>query len=123
MKEQNKNTMDEAIMARIDYVELPGPQLAATKAFYEATFGWSFTDFGPTYSATETGDVDVGLDGDVAAMKAPLPVIRVSNLERAAAAVEAAGGSICVPIFGFPGGRRFHFKDPSGNELAVWCTP
>jgi uncharacterized protein len=110
-------------MARIDYIELPGAQLAATKAFYEATFGWSFTDFGPEYSATGTSDVDVGLDASAEAVKVPLPVIRVTNLERAAAAVEAAGGVICVPIFGFPGGRRFHFKDPSGNELAVWCTP
>jgi uncharacterized protein len=110
-------------MARIDYVELPAPQLAATKAFYEATFGWSFTDYGPTYAATGSGDVDLGLDADEAAVRVPLPVIRVSNLERAAAAVEAAGGTISVAIFGFPGGRRFHFKDPSGNELAVWCTP
>jgi uncharacterized protein len=109
-------------MARIDYVELPGTQLAATKAFYEATFGWTFTDYGPTYSATGTGDVDVGLDADTKAT-APIPVIRVTDLERALAAVEGAGGTICVPIFGFPGGRRFHFKDPSGNELAVWCTP
>jgi uncharacterized protein len=115
--------MREVEMARIDYIELPGAQLAATKAFYEATFGWSFTDFGPTYSSTETGDVDVGIDGGDDRVKVPLPVIRVSNLERAAAAVEAAGGVISVPIFGFPGGRRFHFKDPSGNELAVWCSP
>jgi uncharacterized protein len=110
-------------MARIDYIELPGTQLPATKAFYEASFGWSFTDYGPTYSATGTGDVDLGLDGDAEAVKVPLPVIRVSNLERALGAVEAAGGIISVPIFSFPGGRRFHFKDPSGNELAVWCTP
>jgi uncharacterized protein len=122
VKEQMQN-LCEAIMARIDYIELPGTQLAATKAFYEATFGWSFTDFGPEYSSTESGDVDLGLDASAEAVKVPLPVIRVSNLERAAAAVEAAGGVINVPIFGFPGGRRFHFKDPSGNELAVWCTP
>ncbi|MEN9873880.1 MAG: hypothetical protein RL186_777 [Pseudomonadota bacterium] len=110
-------------MARIDYIELPSPQLAATKAFYEATFGWSFADFGPTYSATETGDVDVGLDAAPDKVDKPLPVIRVSNLERAAEAVVAAGGLITVPIFGFPGGRRFHFQDPSGNVLAVWSTP
>ncbi len=122
MKEQKMN-LREAMMAQIDYIELPGQKLAATKAFYEATFGWSFTDFGPQYSATEGLAVDVGLDASDEAVKAPLPVIRVSNLERAAAAVKAAGGVISVPIFGFPGGRRFHFKDPSGNELAVWCTP
>jgi predicted enzyme related to lactoylglutathione lyase len=122
MKEQKMN-LHEAMMAQIDYIELLGQKLAATKAFYEATFGWSFTDFGPQYSATEGLAVDVGLDASDEAVKAPLPVIRVSNLERAAAAVKAAGGVISVPIFGFPGGRRFHFKDPSGNELAVWCTP
>ena len=110
-------------MAQIDYIELPGSHLAATKAFYEATFGWSFADFGPDYSATEGGLVDVGLDASATAVKVPLPVIRVSNLERAADAVIAAGGIISVPAFGFPGGRRFHFKDPSGNELAAWCTP
>jgi hypothetical protein len=107
-------------MARFNYVELPVGDVGAAKAFYETAFGWSLTGFGPTYAATLTGDTDIGLQGDPAeASKAPLPVIDVADLESALAAVEAAGGRIVRPIFAFPGGRRFHFLDPSGNELAV----
>ena len=107
-------------MARLNYVELPVSDIAAARTFYEAAFGWSMTAFGPTYAATLTGDTDVGLQGDPAeATKAPLPVIDVEDLESALAAVEAAGGRIVRPIFAFPGGRRFHFVDPSGNELAA----
>jgi hypothetical protein len=107
-------------MARLNYVELPVGDIGAAKAFYEAAFGWSLTGFGPTYAATVTGDTDIGLQGDPAeATKAPLPVIDVADLESALAAVEAAGGRIVRPIFEFPGGRRFHFLDPSGNELAA----
>jgi len=107
-------------MARLNYVELPVGDTGAAKAFYERAFGWSMTDFGPTYSATTSGDTDVGLQGDAAeASKAPLPVIAVDDLDAALAAVESAGGRIVRPIFAFPGGRRFHFLDPSGNEVAA----
>ena len=107
-------------MARLNYVELPVGDIAATKAFYEAAFGWSLTGFGPTYAATTTGDTDLGLQADAAeAPAAPLPVIDVPDLEAALAAVQAAGGTIVRPIFAFPGGRRFHFRDPTGNELAA----
>ncbi len=107
-------------MARLNYVELPVRDIGTTKDFYERAFGWSMTSFGPTYAATLTGDTDVGLQGDGAeATKAPLPVIEVEDLERALAAVEAAGGRIVRPIFSFPGGRRFQFVDPAGNELAA----
>ena len=106
-------------MARFNYVELPVGDIAAAKAFYEAAFGWSLTGFGPTYAATLTGDTDLGLQADPGeATKAPLPVIDVPDLEAALAAVEKAGGRIVRPIFAFPGGRRFHFLDPGGNELA-----
>jgi predicted enzyme related to lactoylglutathione lyase len=78
------------------------------------------TAFGPTYAATLTGDTDIGLQGDPSeATAAPLPVIEVDDLEAALAAVEAAGGTIVRPIFAFPGGRRFQFRDPAGNELAA----
>lgn len=111
-------------MARIDYVELPS--LSAhelTAAFYGKAFGWTFTRFGPDYAATTSGDVDLGLNGDPAdALAAPLPVIRVEDLEEALDAVIANGGTLSRPIFGFPGGRRFHFIDPGGNELAVWVS-
>jgi predicted enzyme related to lactoylglutathione lyase len=107
-------------MARLNYVELPVADVGAAKAFYEAAFGWSLTDFGPTYAATLTGDTDIGLQGDAAeATRAPLAVIDVPDLEAALAAVKAAGAPIVRPIFAFPGGRRFHFLDPSGNELAA----
>ena len=108
--------------ARIDYVELPSTTAhELTRGFYAKAFGWAFTDYGPDYAATTTGDVDVGLNGQRSeALSAPLPVIRVDDLEAVFDAVTKAGGTIARPIFAFPGGRRFHFIDPSGSELAVW---
>ena len=107
-------------MARLNYVELPVGEIGAVKGFYESAFGWSLTEFGPSYACTLTGDTDIGLQADAAeATKAPLPVIQVDDLEAALAAVEAAGGTIVRPIFAFPGGRRFQFRDPAGNEPAV----
>jgi uncharacterized protein len=107
---------------RIDYVELPSATAhELTRAFYSKAFGWTFSEYGPDYSATTTGDVDVGLNGDVEeALSAPLPVVRVDDVEAAFDAVSKAGGIIAKSIFSFPGGRRFHFIDPSGSELAVW---
>jgi len=107
---------------RIDYVELPSVTAhELTRAFYSKAFGWSFADYGPDYAATEGGTVDVGLNGQVDdSLSAPLPVVRVDDVEPALEAVIAAGGLISRPIFAFPGGRRFHFIDPSGSELAVW---
>lgn len=109
-------------MARIDYVELPSATAhELTRAFDARAFGWEFADNGPTYAATTNGTNDVGLQGDPSdALSAPLPVVRVDDLEAAFDAVTRAGGVIARPIFSFPGGRRFHFIDPSGNELAVW---
>lgn len=107
-------------MARLNYLELPVGNLAGLKYFYGEAFGWRFTDFGPSYAATTTGDVDVGLDADAATqVKTMLPVIGVADLEATQARVEQAGGVVTVPIFAFPGGRRFHFRDPQGHELAV----
>jgi uncharacterized protein len=108
--------------ARIDYVELPSATAhELTRAFYAKAFGWAFTDYGPDYAATTTGDVDVGLNGQPGeALAAPLPVVHVDDLEAALDAVTNAGGTIARPIFSFPGGRRFHLIDPSGSELAVW---
>ena len=102
------------------YVELPARDMAAAKAFYARAFGWALTEFGPTYASTMTGGTDVGLQADPAEMTAaPLPVLKADDLEAALAAVEAAGGVVVKPIFAFPGGRRFQFHDPSGNEVAV----
>ena len=105
---------------RISFVELPVVALREAKAFYEGAFGLAMTDFGPTYSCTMTGDVDLGLQADAKeSTRAPLPVIQVVALEDAEAAVRQAGGTVTKPIFSFSGGRRFHFRDPSGNELAA----
>ena len=108
--------------ARIDYVELPSATAhELTRAFYSRAFGWDFADYGPTYSATTNGTTDVGLQGDPAdALSAPLPVIRTDDLDGAFESVGKSGGVIAKAIFPFPGGRRFHFIDPSGNEVAVW---
>ena len=106
---------------RLDYFELPSAKLDESVAFYEEAFGWTLARFGPAYAATTTGDTDIGLQGDESdAPKAPLPVIQVEDIAAAASAVEAAGGDIIRPVYSFPGGRRFHFRDPSGNELAAW---
>ena len=111
------------VRARLSYVELPAERLSNSLAFFESAFGWSLTRFGPTYAATTTGDVDLGLQGEAAeASAAPLPVIEVDDLERALEAVRAAGGEIIRTIFSFPGGRRFHAREPSGNEFAVCRT-
>ena len=109
---------------RIDYVELPSATAhELTRAFYSKAFGWTFANFGPDYSATEGGEVDVGLNGHRDdALSAPLPVIRVDAIEAALDQVCEAGGIIAKPIYSFPGGRRFHFIDPGGNELAVWTS-
>ncbi len=108
-------------MLRISYVELPVTNVPAVRDFYAGAFGWVFTDFGPDYAATMTGDVDVELNGSTDhAIANILPIVEVKDdLEGALDKVVAAGGEITVPIFAFPGGRRFHFRDPNGNELGV----
>ena len=109
---------------RIDYVELPSATAhELTRAFYARAFGWTFADYGPDYAATTNGVTDVGLQGERSeALSAPLPVIRVDDLDAAFKQVADAGGVIAKPIFAFPGGRRFLFIDPSGSELAVWSA-
>lgn len=106
---------------RIDYIELPATDIAATKRFYADVFGWKFTDYGPDYTSFEDGRLAGGFtkDGKVARGGA-LVVIFADKLEALEAKVRQAGGTVVKPIFSFPGGRRFHFADPNGNELAVW---
>lgn len=107
---------------KIDYVEFPATHLPAVKQFYASAFGWSFTDYGPDYTAI---DPSAGLDGGFDAspgrsLTKPLVILYATDLEAMESKVRASGGTITVPIFAFPGGRRFHFQDPAGNELAVW---
>ena len=109
---------------KMNYVEFPAKDLAATKAFFESVFGWSFTDYGPEYTAFENQGLDGGFfQSDLASSTekgAALIVFYSNQLEATLAKVEKAGGSILRPIYSFPGGRRFHFTEPSGNEFAVW---
>ena len=106
---------------RIDYIEMPATDIPATKTFYTAVFGWKFTDYGPDYVAFADGHLEGGFT-KVASNRAggPLVILYSSALEKTQAKVEGKGGKIAKPIFSFPGGRRFHFLDPNGNELAVW---
>lgn len=107
---------------KIDYIEMQAANGAidSVKSFYASAFGWTFTDYGPSYSAFAEG-LDGGFDGAAAKDASPLPVLFSTDLEATLAAVTDAGGRIVRPIFDFPGGRRFHFVDPAGNELAVWA--
>lgn len=114
--------MSESI--RINYIELPAADFAKAKAFYGTLFGWTFVDYGEDYCAFNDGNTDGGFyraekqsDSDNGAA---LVVLYTADLERLAKDIEQAGGNIKKPIFSFPGGRRFHFQDPNGNELAVW---
>lgn len=102
---------------KLDYLEMRGGDLAATKDFYARAFGWTFTDYGPEYAAFDRGLEGGFFQGGDAA---PLPVLYAHDLEAMIETVTAAGGRVVRPIFAFPGGRRFHFADPAGNELAVW---
>ena len=107
-------------MARLNYLELPVGDIAVAQGFYADAFGWTFTGFGPTYAATTTGDTDIGFQADPAEKPTQLlPVIEVADLDAVLARVEAAGATITRAIFAFPGGRRFHFRDPAGHELAA----
>jgi len=105
----------------INYIELFAPSVAEARRFYGAAFGWTFEDFGPDYASFADGRVGGGFNAArPGASGAPLVILYAANLEDALARVERAGGTIVKPIFSFPGGRRFQFTDPAGNELAVW---
>jgi len=106
---------------RIDYIEFPATDIAATKRFYQDIFGWKFEDYGPEYTSFMDGRLAGGFwTAPHVQTGGALIVIYASNLEGTEAKVKAAGGKIVKPTFSFPGGRRFHFSDPNGNELAVW---
>lgn len=106
---------------RIDYIELPAGDLTASKAFYSTAFGWGFTDYGPAYAGFDGAGLDGGLAApDAASTALPLVILKTDDLEDALQRVLAAGGEITAAIYAFPGGRRFQFRDPAGNELAVW---
>jgi len=106
---------------RIDYIEFPATDIAATKRFYGDVFGWAFEDYGPDYTSFKDGRLAGGFwKESTVTPRGVLVVLYAPDLEGTEAKVRTAGGSIVKPIFSFPGGRRFHFTDPNGNELAVW---
>lgn len=105
---------------KIVYLELPSQNLNASKTFYANLFGWTLQDYGPTYSAFSNSGTEGGFNADPAERTtAPLAVIESEDIEATEQSIIKAGGKITLPIFSFPGGRRFHFTDPAGNELAV----
>jgi predicted enzyme related to lactoylglutathione lyase len=112
---------------QIDYIEFPATDIEATKRFYEQVFGWKFQDYGPDYTSFLDGRLAGGFNKGAPPTSlgggnssGPLVVIYAASLEEIYGEVKTAGGKIVKEIFGFPGGRRFHFTDPNGNELAVW---
>ena len=109
---------------KINYIEWPAKNLPATKAFFTQVFDWEFRDFGPEYAAFSNQGIDGGFfqseSCSVQADGAALVVFYSRNLQATLDKIEQAGGVIVKPVFSFPGGRRFHFTEPCGNEFAVW---
>jgi len=109
---------------KINYLEFPAKDIEKTKAFFTRAFGWAFVDYGPDYCSFTNEGTDGGFYKSELAVStatgAPLVVLYSSDLEGSVDEVVSAGGTIARPIFSFPGGRRFHFADPNGNEYAVW---
>jgi predicted enzyme related to lactoylglutathione lyase len=106
---------------RIDYIEFPATNIADTKRFYSDVFGWTFTDYGPNYTSFNDGRLGGGFTtGATTASAGVLIVLYAIELDAMRGKVAQQGGRITKEIFEFPGGRRFHFADPNGNELAVW---
>ena len=109
---------------KINYVEFPATDIEAVKTFFTTVFGWSFVDYGPEYTSFSNAGLEGGFfKSDLSSSTAnggALIVFYSSKLEETVSKIEQAGGKIVKPIFSFPGGRRFHFTDPNGNEYAVW---
>ena len=120
-QQEQKTVETKSNDRRIDYIEFPATDVAKTKAFYERVFGWKFTDYGPDYASFEDGRLSGGFTKEGKVVRGgPLVVLYASDLAAIEKKVRDAGGVIVKDAFPFPGGRRFHFSDPSGNELAVW---
>ena len=107
---------------KIDYVEFPSTNRAVTSAFFQAAFGWGITSYGPDYDGINNAGIDGGIDQSADKVIATMAVVRTADLDDAERRVRAAGGTITRPQFDFPGGRRFHFREPGGNEMAVYVA-
>jgi uncharacterized protein len=107
---------------RVDYIEFFVSDLARSRAFYGAAFGWTFTEYGPSYLSFSDGRLDGGFTTHLPPQPGgALIILYADDLEGTQRRLEQAGARITRAIFSFPGGRRFHFLDPDGYELAVWC--
>jgi len=106
----------------IDYIEFSVSNVSEAKRFFSDAFDWKFNDYGPAYAGIQGAGKEVGglTESDAVRPGGPLVVLYSDDLDASLAAVRAAGGQITREPFEFPGGRRFQFTDPSGNELAVW---
>lgn len=104
----------------INYIEFSATDLPKTKEFYTSVFGWKFTDYGPDYIAFTDGDFEGGFAKGEVKKGGPLIILYTDNLMESLENVKSNGGKIVKPIFEFPGGKRFHFSDLNGNELALW---
>ena len=132
MKAENKNVFRSVFISLllnykglkntpINYIEFLAHDLNKIKQFYTKVFGWTFTDYGETYIAFADSGIDGGFElTDKKIVNGALVVLYSADLEKIKQEVITAGGTLCQDIFSFPGGHRFHFKDPSGNELAIW---
>mgnify|MGYP004544745181 CR=1 FL=1 len=107
---------------RIDYIEFPSADRAQTSAFFQAAFGWGIIGYGPDYDGLSDAGMDGGVDQAENRVAATMAIIRTDDLDDAERRVQAAGGVITRGQFDFPGGRRFHFREPGGNEMAVWIA-
>jgi predicted enzyme related to lactoylglutathione lyase len=107
---------------KIDYIEFPSASRAQTSAFFQAAFGWGIVSYGPSYDALEGAGIDGGIDQAPERVDATMAIVRTDDLDDAERRVKAAGGTITRPQFDFPGGRRFHFREPGGNEMAIWIA-
>lgn len=102
-------------------VEFPSTSMSATTEFLASVCGWKPTVYGTSYTDLTGGGIEVGVQGDDDEQSpAPLMVIKVADLDEARQRIEAAGGTVTLDAFDFPGGRRFHFREPGGNEMAMW---
>ena len=107
---------------RLDYIEFPSTDREKSSAFFRDAFGWGSTSYGPIYDGIEDAGIDGGIDASADRVAATMAVVRTNDLDAAERRVLAAGGTITRAQFDFPGGRRFHFREPGGNELAVYVS-
>ena len=122
IENKSSRTRECAMADRLDYIEFPSADRAATSAFFQAAFGWGTVSYGPIYDGIEGAGIDGGVDASADRVAATMAVVQTDDLDAAESRVLAAGGTITRPQFDFPGARRFHFREPGGNELAVYVS-